>query len=218
MQSVIWLSDGAPFLLTQRVGSGTIVLVSVPPTLEWSDLPLKGVFVPLINRSVLFAASRGETDQEVIVGTPATIRIPGHQLPSETSALSLRRPDGVENLLRPLLPTFPGGTAKVYVDDSAVPGVYELYAGNRHLRSFVVNVDPLESDLQFIEEEELDKFWDRYQVPISAVRRVELKENLERAVLESRFGVELWKYVLILALVVALAEMLIAREKKEETT
>ncbi|MFQ5798700.1 MAG: BatA domain-containing protein [Bacteroidota bacterium] len=218
MHRVITLSDGSPFLLTQKIGSGTIILMSVPPTLEWSDLPVKGIFAPLINRSVLFAAARGEHEEGVLVGTPATIRIPGHQLPAETSALILRRPDGTEHLLRPLLPTFPGGTAKVHVDDTPVAGVYELYAGNQYLRAFLVNVDPLESDLRFIEEEKLKKFWNRYGVSPSAVRRVDLKENLERTVLESRFGVELWKYVLGLALAVAVAEMVIAREKKEKST
>ena len=217
MHSVITLSDGSPFLLTQKVGSGTVILMSVPPTLEWSDLPVKGIFAPLINRSVRFAATGGEHEEGVLVGTPATIRIPGHQLPGETSALTLRRPDGTEHLVRPLLPTFPGGTAKVHIDDTPVAGVYELYAGKQYLRAFAVNVDPLESDLRFIEEEKLEKFWNRYGISPSAVRRVDLKEDLERTVLESRFGVELWKYVLGLALAVAVAEMVIAQEKKEES-
>jgi hypothetical protein len=40
--------------------------------------------------------------------------------------------------------------------------------------------------------------------------------DLERGVLESRFGVELWKYFLMLALAVAIIEQLIARTSKRE--
>ena len=217
LHNIITLTDGSPFLITQRIGSGTVVLMSVPATLAWSDLPLKGIFVPLINRSVLFAAAQGEQEEGTLVGNLATIRIPGHQLPAETSALTLRRPDGVEHLVRPLLPTFPGGTAKVQIENTTVPGVYELYAEKQHLRSFAVNVDPLESDLHIIEEDELHQFWTRYGISSAAVRRLSAEENLEKAVLESRFGVELWKYFLGLALVAAIVEMLIAREKKERS-
>jgi hypothetical protein len=40
--------------------------------------------------------------------------------------------------------------------------------------------------------------------------------DLERSVLESRFGVELWKYFLMLALLVATIELLVARTTKRE--
>ena len=40
------------------------------------------------------------------------------------------------------------------------------------------------------------------------------KKNIENTILQSRFGTELWKYFLILAILFALAEMFFAREKK----
>jgi len=53
-------------------------------------------------------------------------------------------------------------------------------------------------------------------VESSTVRTVDQTTNLERNVLESRFGVELWKYLLMLALVVAIIELLVARTTKRE--
>lgn len=218
LHNVITLSDGSPFLLAMRIGSGVVILMSVPATLEWSNLPLKGIFVPLVNRSALFAAARSEKEEGFLVGTTATIHIPVHQLPEETSALTLRKPDGTEHLESPLLPTFPGGAATVNIDQTTMPGIYELHAGKQHLRSIAVNVDPLESDLHSIDDDQLEEFFGRYGISPSAIRRVESKEQVEPTVLESRFGVELWKYVLGLALVIAATEMVIAREKKEKST
>jgi len=51
----------------------------------------------------------------------------------------------------------------------------------------------------------------------SSVREADHTEDLERTVLESRFGVELWKYLLMLALIVGVIELLIARSTKRET-
>ena len=215
MRTIITLSDGSPFLIAQQVGSGILLLFSVPPTLEWSDLPLKAVFVPLISRSLLLAAAQGSKETHGLVGIPVTIRMPGRELPAEASALTLRKPDGIENFVRPLLPTFPGGDATVSIENDDVPGIYELYARQNHLRSFAVNVDPLESDLQLGETETLDSLWSRYGISSTALRKLDPMENLETAILQSRFGIELWKYAIGLALVIALTEMFIAREKKE---
>ena len=40
-------------------------------------------------------------------------------------------------------------------------------------------------------------------------------ESLQTAILQSRFGVELWKYCVGLALLLALIEMLIARDSRK---
>lgn len=46
------------------------------------------------------------------------------------------------------------------------------------------------------------------------MRRLNASDNLEATILESRLGIELWKYFLALAVVVALAEMIVGREPK----
>ena len=49
-RSIITLTNGYPFLLEEQVGNGHILLFGVPANTEWSDLPLKGLFVPLVHR------------------------------------------------------------------------------------------------------------------------------------------------------------------------
>lgn len=53
------LSDGTPLVTGARRGLGTIVLFHVTADTSWSNLPLSGVFVDMLRRSLQLAASRG---------------------------------------------------------------------------------------------------------------------------------------------------------------
>jgi hypothetical protein len=96
-------------------------------------------------------------------------------------------------------------------------GTYELRSGNGILDAFAVNVDPAESDLRHATNEELAAFWKHVGVDEAQAHRVHASDKLETTVLESRLGVELWKYSLALAIIVALVEMAVGRESKSAT-
>jgi hypothetical protein len=50
-QTLIELSNGFPFLHEVRHGGGRLLLMAVAPTQAWSDLPVRGLFVPLLYRA-----------------------------------------------------------------------------------------------------------------------------------------------------------------------
>jgi lipopolysaccharide/colanic/teichoic acid biosynthesis glycosyltransferase len=77
-----------------------------------------------------------------------------------------------------------------------------------------VNVDPAESDLRQVSVDELAAFWSRIGVRPEQARQIAAGETLDAAVLEARFGVELWKYFVGIAVMLALLEMAIGREPK----
>jgi hypothetical protein len=95
-------------------------------------------------------------------------------------------------------------------------GLYEVYANTSVLQKFVVNLDPRESQMAKATQAEMDILLKHLGIENSTVRTVNHTSDLERIVLESRFGVELWKYFLMLALVVAIIELLVARTTKRE--
>jgi hypothetical protein len=53
----VWasLADGTPLVTAERRGNGLIVLVHVTANAEWSNLPLSGLFVEMLNRIVELA-------------------------------------------------------------------------------------------------------------------------------------------------------------------
>ena len=75
-QSIIRLSNGTSFLTDYKIGDGRLLLYSVAPTPDWSDFPLKGIFVPLIRRSISYLASWNQQAAEHLAGTAVTLTVP----------------------------------------------------------------------------------------------------------------------------------------------
>ena len=96
-------------------------------------------------------------------------------------------------------------------------GVYLLRRGRETIHATAVNIDPGESDLRRATDSDQALFWEKVGVKNSRVIRVQSSENLETTVLESRLGVELWKYVIAFAIIIALIEMAVARESKSSS-
>jgi hypothetical protein len=62
-----------------------------------------------------------------------------------------------------------------------------------------------------VNDEELSSAWKRAGIAPGNVQRIPPGESPATSILQSRFGVELWKYFLLLAVLFALAEMAVAR-------
>ena len=101
-------------------------------------------------------------------------------------------------------------------DKSLLPGIYSVLRDRDTLLQLTVNVDPIESIAGRTPLEDLFGMAQKYGVERSAVSIVKNPELLGAVVLQSRFGVELWNYFLIAAIVAALTEMIVARESKQE--
>ncbi|HET6567307.1 MAG TPA: BatA domain-containing protein [Rhodothermales bacterium] len=214
-QTLVRLSNGHPFLEEIRHGRGIAFFMSVAPDPAWSDLPTRGLFVPLLYRSV-FYLSAGETvaGEQFTVGTPAELRVPGI---NENAPAKLVSPQGEEYApgQRMLL-----GTALLQIDGSLdTPGVYDVRMGNQTLRRVAFNLDRRESDLTLLEPAEARRVLSQHvdgpvDVLGSAGQQV---ERVIQAVGEQRYGTELWNVFLGLALLFLIAEMLVARRWRPET-
>ena len=137
--TLIGLQAGPPFLQEIRRGEGSVLLVSVAPDLAWSDLPQRGLFVPLLYRAAAYLAAGsvvGETG-----GVEGSVRVEGVEA---GQPLRLIGPDGVTTT--PLQRTVPGAVVLDVGDAEARAGLYRVVQGDRTLRVVAVNEDPRESD------------------------------------------------------------------------
>ncbi|MCX6134699.1 MAG: VWA domain-containing protein [Ignavibacteriales bacterium] len=207
---VIALTNGAPFLAEQRLGTGRIFLFAVPPTTDWSDLPLKGIFVPLLHRSVLYLARAQARPEEALPGSEVVVR----SSVATSGTWTIRNPQKVDVVATPTLQAFQQSLRFSGTDQ---PGIYTVLAKKEKLEQFVVNLDSRESQTQKATTAEISSLLDALGIDRSAVRESSNSDTIGRTVLESRFGVELWKYLLILALIVAVIELLVARSTRQET-
>lgn len=224
--TIIALSNGSPFLSEYTLGRGKILFYSVALTQSWSDLSMKAIFVPMLYRSILYTSSREQAQSSYIVGEDVPLSLPPKQHVESGAHYSLLNPDGVQELIQ-LSSTQEGSHATELktVNRSegltqkllTIPGHYELRSSSSLLSLFAANVDWRDSDERTISSNELDEFWKRLGISPSAIRSIEHTDQLQSVVLQSRFGVELWKYCLAFALMLALLEMIVARDSKKET-
>jgi hypothetical protein len=69
------LSDGTPLVTHRRQGTGTLVLFHVTADTVWSNLPISGVFVDMLRRTVALSGDAGIADATADAGetAPATL-------------------------------------------------------------------------------------------------------------------------------------------------
>jgi hypothetical protein len=187
--------------------------MAVGPTPRWSDLPVRGLFVPLLYRSVYYLSASGAVEgEQLVAGTPGELRISGL---APGTALRLVGPDGTE--VAPEQRSLFGATLVRVGRTLDVPGIYDVRAGDRLVRRVAVNVDPAESDLRVAGI-------DSTTAHLTSVlgRPVQLVggtdgDAVAEALTTQQAGVELWNVFLALALAFLVAEMLVASQWRPET-
>ena len=215
-RTIISLPNGSPFLSEHSAGEGKILFFSVSPVLSWSDFPLKGIFAPLIHRSVIYTSSRSEIIPALWVGDEPTVTANRSGTTTTNVRHMLLLPDGTQELLQPAEHSGSNvGRARLSFSLKQLQqsGLYEIRNDTTTLTVFAANIDPRESDFRKMSRDEFEKTNNRFG--IHNIQFLEPNDRIQSAIMQSRFGVELWRYCLSLALLLALLEMLIARDSRK---
>ena len=207
-RDLISLIDGTSFLSEYKIGKGKIFLLNTAPVLGWSNFPLKSIFVPLINKSIFYLASKDRIENEHLVESGININISDQSIPQ----IKIERPNKSEeyiNLNEKNNPNY------VFYEDTDLPGNYLVYSGNKIIDDFAVNTNPLESVTKYLNDDEFKSYLDKINFKGHYIE-VSKQDDPAKIILQSRFGSELWKYFLIIALILALVEMQVAKNSKKE--
>jgi hypothetical protein len=75
---LVSLANGDPLILEQKVGSGTVIFVGTSADRDWTDLPVKTAYLPLMQSFTNYLAGgrRGALDSGVSVGSTKEIALP----------------------------------------------------------------------------------------------------------------------------------------------
>jgi len=218
---LITLSSGAPFLTDVTIGKGEVLLYSTPPTFSFSDFPRKAIFLPLIRRTAAYLSSIGAKDEneeaQYYTDEPFDVMLP--QLGNEQSGLKLlvKSPDGSSERVESIVTE---NKPRIHVDNAHAAGIYTIFKdaeAREPIASFAVNIRSDEADLRRASKEEADSLvTPLFAKPKESIMRLDpAGKDLTKKIKESRFGIELWQTFLVIALLCAIAEMLIAREAKK---
>ena len=191
---VMELSDGTPLLLDFPAGSGHMLFFASGLDSSWSDMTFAMIFAPLIHRSALYLASSGGASlPAVYAGDPLKFGfVPG--VPG--AAYSAEYPDSRRVFLLPE----GQGAGLLRLPSAGRIGFYSFFENDRLIGVSAVNPDPKESDLRALEGD-LQAFF-----PGIPVHRLAETQDIGKKLRAIRYGTELWKGCLALALMFLLAE------------
>ena len=210
--------NGDPYLIERRFGRGVVLLCTSSADLRWSNLPLKPVFLPLMHRTAYWLARRGSAAHELTPGE--TIRYP---VPSRLAAatLTLQRPRGGSEIVRPVLAGIPGERAgpklpTLLYEGTDPAGAYTLLAPSADERmagapavetQFCVNVNPRESDLTKVSPDVV-----RSLFKATKVEYLETDTDVLGRIRTSRHGREVWRYLALAVCLLLMTESVLSHQ------
>ena len=209
VEDVLELPGIGPALTLKRAGvsgpsgdgvSGEVAVLTTGIDPSWSGLPRSGFVVPLLHRLAERLSRTNSRPASVSVGDDLAVRLA--EVP--VGRMEVEPPAGPT--LTAELRHHPGPAA--VVDRAGTPGVYRFRAGGRTVALGAVNVDPRESDLTQADRSEVTELLS--PLPLTFI---DAGARLEDEVLQARYGRELWRAFLYVALALLAVEMYLARPR-----
>jgi hypothetical protein len=190
------LTDGTPFLLDKQIGEGHVLLLASGFDNLTNDLPLHPVFVAFIDRAARYLAGTERLSGSRVVDSYVQLRASADSA-TATGSVEVIDPAGK----RPLSLSEARTAQSLRLEHA---GFYQIHFANGRDAVIGVNPDRRESDLSPMPDD-VQQLWrgsstgNESRTTTAATTRVEEKQP-----------VSLWWYVMLLALLAAMAEMALA--------
>ena len=207
------LDDGEPLLVMRNMDKGKVLMFGATVHVNWSNLPLRPIFLPLIARMTFELAQVEQTFHNALAGQPIVLQFPDQ---AEPTGIEVVPPSGETLRLKTEGIQGQVGQTFRYADTHEI-GVYLLRTmntGRQKTLSYSVNLDPDEADPAKLEHEELEKLFSPTPVVFA-----ENPDDLTSTFTMLREGKSLWGMFLTAVLVGLVFETFVSNclsPKKEE--
>lgn len=159
--------DGAPALAAAQRGNGRVLLLTTTLDHDWTDLPIRTSYLPLVQRFAGYLAGVLEEHHELRprVGGTVTLAPQAGQAPAR-----VKGPNGKE------VPVSKAAGGALEVGPLPLPGLYEVEDANGKplaALAFAATLDPSASDLTRLQADELTAYFgeDAVRGPAGAAER-----------------------------------------------
>jgi hypothetical protein len=191
-----------PDLPAMIEGQGVLLFTSSVDG-AWNDLPTSAAFLPILHQSVSYLARAGSQGASILTGDRVERQIPAPATPTRYRMLDARDEEiPLETIER-------GKTLLLRSAPIERAGTYRIVdASGKEVAAAAVNLDTRESDLALADRGEVARLFGERPVSILDGHR-----PVSGHVRELREGRELWRFVLLLALIVLVTEVVLSRGK-----
>ena len=205
VRTVARYKNGLPAICDIGDKRAKVILYTSSLDLKWADLPLRGIFLPLFSRIVQYLSAPSVEKSHHLVGEDVKRQIPhidsqaqviAENPVGERSIIWPQKKDGVRERL--------GSIWKV--GNVEYPGIWRIRSEGKELERFSVNVVASESNPRRIDDAKLNRIFEGLQSRI-----IRPDESIVDAVVQFRYGRELWREFLIAALLFMVMEIALSR-------
>lgn len=217
-------SNGDPFLMETRYGSGFVLLMTTTLDRTWNDLPTKSDFIPFLHEAV-FHVSSAQSHRNVRYGEPLLAEMPwdaaAYAVAKDAPSVEGDSPRNDSTELPDFVFAVPGGqNVRVPVvegnerltatfRDTLTPGIYRSglkFAGQQSADSFVVNYDHTEDEMVLLTDEDRARL-----VTNDRICFTDSLSDLTSRMYGDETVTELWPALLTIFLVFLMVELMLTR-------
>jgi hypothetical protein len=207
------LDNGDPFLVERRFGDGVVMQLATACDADWSDLPMRPFFVPLMQQLVTTMASGISPPRNIQTGEPAVAVFGDSKTPqseptpaagdgnNESFTLSVVTPDGSRRTVQTVAE---GKMQLARFDGTQRPGVYAMSTPSTETLHFVAETSRDESNLNGLDQSGLESLSKSMASTLIKSPADYLEQDRLR-----RHGQEIWKYVLAAFLAFLFLELIL---------
>ena len=204
-------TDGAPAIIEGGKGRGKAILIASDVNTNWSDLALKSMFVPLMHRSIKYLhAPETMSHKEYHAGIPVEHFIDWN---TPDTPLNIVYPSGNMTSVKPIIGN---QGASIIVSRTEELGVYRIQDGDGVLNEFSINPDTAESNISIMSTQQAVALFNENK-PHIILSTAMSEDGLDKTLLQSQQGYEIWKSLIWLVLLLVLLETWLTRAISHKT-
>lgn len=195
------LATGDALFIERSFGDGVVVQMATACDSDWSDLPMRPFYVPLMQQLITTMAAQLTPPRNIRTGEAAVVLFPAPAAPVANSqdvtptaavpaeaVLSIVTPEGAR---RSLTAVPQGNLLMARFDGTRRPGTYAMTLPDAAVVHFVASTTREESDLSILDDDGIRTLAEKF--PAKFVKTTAEYLELDRL---RRDGREIWRFVL----------------------
>jgi hypothetical protein len=190
------LNNNDPFLIEFSNGGGDVFYFSSTLNLEWNDLSIRGLIIPLMYRLLILAGTDEMNTSPVFVDDVKWISLQESKLKNKWEVLS---PSGQREMI---VPDYDLEGIKITMTNEL--GIYEVFSNGEKITSFPTKLHNLEYLTNHLNQDDINKF-----IPKDQFRIIPMDKNTSSSIAETRNGKSLWKFFLYASIFIFLIETIV---------
>ncbi len=202
---ILALNNNDPLLIDIQSNSSKILFLASPLDLEWNNLGLKGLIVPLLHRSIILSAIDEFNTASVEVASLKKIKVPSQLINKKWKLIT---PSKNEILL---IPNYEKERLDIISTNEL--GSYDVYVNDEFYTAFSTNLSEYESPKI---RADLNEIITAFQTNNASILLD--SQNIAESIKSKRHGKSLWRIFLIIAVSLFLVESWLSRPISKKTS